>query len=70
MQVGAVLVFCGLAAGCYAFQLPMVQQRGTYIALCVVYTVVVAAVLALDIVCRYGTTQPAGHLAACMAAIH
>ncbi len=54
-QVGAILVFSGLAAGCYAFQLVLVEDRTAYIVLVVLYTLLVATVLALDISCRWGS---------------
>jgi len=51
-QVSALVFFFGLAACCYALQLPVVQDEGAKAALAVIYTLVVAASLVLHAVCR------------------
>ena len=51
-QLGAIVLFSGLAAGCYAFQMPTVENDGARIALIVIYTVLVAAVVAMNVACR------------------
>jgi hypothetical protein len=46
-QVGAVLLFCGLVAGCFAFEIPFIASNESRAAVTALYSLLVAALLGL-----------------------
>eukprot|EP00798_Chlamydomonas_sp_ICE-L_P002794 gene2794-12669_t len=48
-QVGALIFFCFLAAGVYAFYVPCVEDRAVQISLVVVYSVLVVGIISLNL---------------------
>eukprot|EP00200_Dunaliella_tertiolecta_P012206 CAMPEP_0202371822 /NCGR_PEP_ID=MMETSP1127-20130417/3156_1 /ASSEMBLY_ACC=CAM_ASM_000462 /TAXON_ID=3047 /ORGANISM="Dunaliella tertiolecta, Strain CCMP1320" /LENGTH=663 /DNA_ID=CAMNT_0048968193 /DNA_START=36 /DNA_END=2027 /DNA_ORIENTATION=+ len=50
-QISALAFFAGIVACCYGLQMPVIQDYGTKVALLVIYTVLVALAVALNLTC-------------------
>ena len=62
LQLGALQLFLGLVAGCFAFEIPLIESAEARAAVTALYAVVVAALVGLYLKTRWvGATRQLGH---------